>query len=51
MSTESWTQVLAEVTELQAELPYAFAREEYLQILSDVAASIAPQAGWPPQRG
>jgi alkanesulfonate monooxygenase SsuD/methylene tetrahydromethanopterin reductase-like flavin-dependent oxidoreductase (luciferase family) len=38
--------VLAEVTELQLELPYAFAQGEYEQILSDVAASIAPQLGW-----
>jgi alkanesulfonate monooxygenase SsuD/methylene tetrahydromethanopterin reductase-like flavin-dependent oxidoreductase (luciferase family) len=38
--------VLAEVTELQLELPYAFAHEEYEQILSDVAASIAPRLGW-----
>jgi hypothetical protein len=30
------------------ELPYAFAHEEYEQILSDVAASIAPQLGWSP---
>jgi len=40
--------VLAEVTELQLELPYAFAHEEYEQILSDVAASIAPRLGWSP---
>jgi hypothetical protein len=40
--------VFAEVTELQLELPYAFAHEEYEQILSDVAASIAPQLGWAP---
>lgn len=38
--------VLAEVSELQLELPYAFAHDDYLQILSDVAASIAPQLGW-----
>jgi alkanesulfonate monooxygenase SsuD/methylene tetrahydromethanopterin reductase-like flavin-dependent oxidoreductase (luciferase family) len=38
--------VLAEVTELQLELPYAFAQDEYEQILSDVATSIAPQLGW-----
>jgi hypothetical protein len=25
---------------------YAFAQEEYEQILSDVAGSIAPQLGW-----
>jgi hypothetical protein len=42
--------VLAEVTELQLELPYAFAQEEYEQILSDVAASIAPQLGWSAKR-
>jgi alkanesulfonate monooxygenase SsuD/methylene tetrahydromethanopterin reductase-like flavin-dependent oxidoreductase (luciferase family) len=40
--------VLAEVTEVQLELPYAFGHEEYEQILSDVAASIAPQLGWSP---
>jgi hypothetical protein len=40
--------VLSEVTELQLELPYAFAPQEYEQILSDVAASIAPQLGWTP---
>jgi hypothetical protein len=40
--------VLAEVTALQLELPYAFAQEEYEQIQSDVAASIAPQLGWSP---
>jgi alkanesulfonate monooxygenase SsuD/methylene tetrahydromethanopterin reductase-like flavin-dependent oxidoreductase (luciferase family) len=40
--------VLAEVTELQLELPYAFAHQEYEQILSDVAASVAPQLGWSP---
>jgi len=38
--------VLAEVTELQLELPYAFAHEEYEQILSDAATSVAPQLGW-----
>ena len=40
--------VLTEVSELQLELPYAFAHEEYEQILADVAASIAPQLGWSP---
>ena len=40
--------VLAEVSELQLELPYAFAREEYEQIVSDAVASIAPQLGWSP---
>jgi alkanesulfonate monooxygenase SsuD/methylene tetrahydromethanopterin reductase-like flavin-dependent oxidoreductase (luciferase family) len=40
--------VLSEVTELQLELPYAFAQEEYEQILSDVTASIAPELGWSP---
>jgi alkanesulfonate monooxygenase SsuD/methylene tetrahydromethanopterin reductase-like flavin-dependent oxidoreductase (luciferase family) len=40
--------VLSEVTELQLELPYAFAPQEYEQILSDVAASIAPRLGWTP---
>ena len=38
--------VLAEVTELQLELPYVFADEEYEQILSDAVTSIAPQLGW-----
>jgi alkanesulfonate monooxygenase SsuD/methylene tetrahydromethanopterin reductase-like flavin-dependent oxidoreductase (luciferase family) len=40
--------VLAEVSELQLELPYSFRPEEYEQILSDVASSIAPQLGWSP---
>jgi hypothetical protein len=40
--------VLAETTELQLELPYAFEHQEYEQILSDVAASIAPRLGWSP---
>jgi alkanesulfonate monooxygenase SsuD/methylene tetrahydromethanopterin reductase-like flavin-dependent oxidoreductase (luciferase family) len=40
--------VFGEVTELQLELPYAFPHEDYEQILSDVAASIAPQLGWSP---
>jgi len=38
--------VLTEVSELQLELPYAFAQDEYEQILSDVATSIAPRLGW-----
>jgi hypothetical protein len=38
--------VLAEVTELQLELPYAFAHEEYEQILIGAATSAAPQLGW-----
>ncbi len=41
--------VLTEVTELQLELPYAFADAEYEQILSDVVASVAPQLGWSAQ--
>jgi alkanesulfonate monooxygenase SsuD/methylene tetrahydromethanopterin reductase-like flavin-dependent oxidoreductase (luciferase family) len=41
--------VLAEVTELQLELPYAFTHEEYLQILSDVVTSIAPELRWLPR--
>jgi alkanesulfonate monooxygenase SsuD/methylene tetrahydromethanopterin reductase-like flavin-dependent oxidoreductase (luciferase family) len=42
--------VLTEVSELQLELPYAFAQTEYEQILSDVVESIAPALGWsPPQ--
>jgi hypothetical protein len=40
--------VLQEVSELQLELPYAFAHGEYRQILSDVVESIAPEMGWPP---
>jgi alkanesulfonate monooxygenase SsuD/methylene tetrahydromethanopterin reductase-like flavin-dependent oxidoreductase (luciferase family) len=40
--------VLAEVTELQLELPYAFGHEEYEQIVSDAATSIAPQLGSAP---
>ena len=40
--------MLAEVTELQLELPYAFADEEYEQILSDAVTSIAPLLGCQP---
>ncbi|MBO0886371.1 MAG: LLM class flavin-dependent oxidoreductase [Acidimicrobiales bacterium] len=40
--------VMAEVSELQLELPYAFAHGEYRQILSDVVASIAPELRWTP---
>jgi hypothetical protein len=40
--------VLSEVSELQLELPYAFAHGEYRQILSDVVDSIAPELGWSP---
>lgn len=40
--------VIAEVSELQLDLPYAFAHEEYEQILSDVIASVAPELGWSP---
>jgi alkanesulfonate monooxygenase SsuD/methylene tetrahydromethanopterin reductase-like flavin-dependent oxidoreductase (luciferase family) len=43
--------VLAEVDELQLELPYAFAHAEYEQIVSDVAASVAPRLGWSPSAG
>jgi alkanesulfonate monooxygenase SsuD/methylene tetrahydromethanopterin reductase-like flavin-dependent oxidoreductase (luciferase family) len=39
--------VLADVTELQLDLPYAFAQHEYEQILSDAASLIAPELGWP----
>jgi hypothetical protein len=38
--------VLAEVTELQLELPYAFGAQEYEQILADAATSVAPGLGW-----
>jgi alkanesulfonate monooxygenase SsuD/methylene tetrahydromethanopterin reductase-like flavin-dependent oxidoreductase (luciferase family) len=40
--------VVAEISELQLELPYAFAHDEYRQILSDVIASIAPELRWSP---
>ena len=40
--------VLAEINELQVELPYAFSHAEYEQILSDVVESIAPLLGWSP---
>jgi alkanesulfonate monooxygenase SsuD/methylene tetrahydromethanopterin reductase-like flavin-dependent oxidoreductase (luciferase family) len=40
--------VLAEVSELQLELPYAFAQDQYRQILSDVVALIAPELRWSP---
>ncbi|NWJ23899.1 LLM class flavin-dependent oxidoreductase [Rhizobium sp. RM] len=38
--------VLAEANELRLELPYEFAIEEYLQIISDFAEKIAPDLGW-----
>jgi alkanesulfonate monooxygenase SsuD/methylene tetrahydromethanopterin reductase-like flavin-dependent oxidoreductase (luciferase family) len=37
---------LAEVSELQLELPYDFAPEEYEQIVADAATLLAPQLGW-----
>ena len=40
--------MLAEVSELQLELPYDFSPGEYEQIVSDAAALIAPQLGWSP---
>ncbi|HXW80849.1 MAG TPA: LLM class flavin-dependent oxidoreductase [Acidimicrobiales bacterium] len=40
--------VLADVSELQLELPYAFSHSEYEQILYDVVSSIAPELGWSP---
>jgi alkanesulfonate monooxygenase SsuD/methylene tetrahydromethanopterin reductase-like flavin-dependent oxidoreductase (luciferase family) len=39
---------LAEVSELQLELPYAFAREEYEQVISDAATLLGPLLGWSP---
>jgi alkanesulfonate monooxygenase SsuD/methylene tetrahydromethanopterin reductase-like flavin-dependent oxidoreductase (luciferase family) len=38
--------VLPLVDELRIELPYAFAQEDYLQILDDFRQHIAPELGW-----
>ena len=38
--------VLSQVGELRLELPYEFALEEYVQIISDFAEKIAPALGW-----
>nr|WP_250813325.1 LLM class flavin-dependent oxidoreductase [Neorhizobium tomejilense] len=43
--------VLPQVGELRLELPYEFALEEYLQIITDFARKIAPALGWRPVRG
>lgn len=40
--------VLTEVNELQLELPYAFAADEYEQILTDIVLRVAPELGWSP---
>ncbi|CDZ67335.1 LLM class flavin-dependent oxidoreductase [Neorhizobium galegae] len=40
--------VLPEVSELRLELPYEFALEEYIQIITDFATKIAPALGWKP---
>lgn len=40
--------VLPDVHELRLELPYEFALEEYVQIITDFAEKIAPQLGWRP---
>jgi alkanesulfonate monooxygenase SsuD/methylene tetrahydromethanopterin reductase-like flavin-dependent oxidoreductase (luciferase family) len=40
--------VLHEVSELRLELPYEFALDDYVQIISDFATRIAPQLGWKP---
>jgi alkanesulfonate monooxygenase SsuD/methylene tetrahydromethanopterin reductase-like flavin-dependent oxidoreductase (luciferase family) len=37
-----------QVSELRIELPYEFSREDYAQILHDVARCVAPQLGWRP---
>ncbi|PWJ50230.1 Flavin-dependent oxidoreductase, luciferase family (includes alkanesulfonate monooxygenase SsuD and methylene tetrahydromethanopterin reductase) [Quadrisphaera granulorum] len=40
--------VVAQVSELRLELPYEFSAEDYAQILTDVARSVAPALGWRP---
>jgi alkanesulfonate monooxygenase SsuD/methylene tetrahydromethanopterin reductase-like flavin-dependent oxidoreductase (luciferase family) len=37
-----------QVSELRVELPYEFSRDDYAQILHDVARYVAPQLGWQP---
>lgn len=36
------------LTELRIALPYAFAQDEYRQILADIAERVLPQLGWAP---
>jgi alkanesulfonate monooxygenase SsuD/methylene tetrahydromethanopterin reductase-like flavin-dependent oxidoreductase (luciferase family) len=43
--------VLPQVGELRLELPYEFALEEYIQIITDFARKIAPALGWRPVHG
>lgn len=40
--------VLPQVSELRLELPYEFALDEYVQIITDFATRIAPHLGWVP---
>lgn len=40
--------VLREVAELRLELPYEFALDEYVQIVTDFRERIAPHIGWKP---
>ena len=37
-----------QASELRIELPYEFSRDDYVQILHDVASHVAPQLGWRP---
>jgi alkanesulfonate monooxygenase SsuD/methylene tetrahydromethanopterin reductase-like flavin-dependent oxidoreductase (luciferase family) len=40
-----------EVTEVAFALPFTFSREDYLQILTDMAARLGPALGWHPRAG
>jgi hypothetical protein len=37
-----------EVREVAFALPFSFSREDYVQILSDMAAKLGPALGWRP---
>lgn len=41
---------ISAVSELRLELPYELAREDYEQVLHDVATHLAPALGWAPTR-
>ena len=38
-----------EVTEVAFALPFTFAREDYVQILTDMATKLGPALGWAPK--
>lgn len=40
-----------EVDEVAFALPFTFAREDYVQILTDIATRLGPALGWQPATG